>query len=86
MSTTSVLPLAIISRACIGVILGTAALAASIICLTLEAMASSSPSAFTKSSNLSDRSIAPFLPCPQKVRLASDSPIKADVRIGSVVP
>src|SRR6266436_214457 len=41
-STTSVLPLAIISRACAGVIRGTAALAASIICLTLVAMASSS--------------------------------------------
>src|SRR5260370_21709285 len=41
-SSTSVLPLAIISRACAGVIRGTAALAASIICLTLVAMASSS--------------------------------------------
>src|SRR5947208_15964904 len=41
-STTSVLPLAIISRACAGVIRGTAALAASIICLTFVAMASSS--------------------------------------------
>src|SRR6516164_1947424 len=41
-STTRVLPLAIISRACAGVIRGTAALAASIICLTLVAMASSS--------------------------------------------
>src|SRR6516162_4772757 len=40
-SSTSVLPLAIISRACAGVIRGTAALAASIICLTLVAMASS---------------------------------------------
>src|ERR1700733_15547201 len=37
-STTSVLPLAIISFACAGVIFGTAALAASIICLTLVAM------------------------------------------------
>src|SRR3981189_1256656 len=42
-STTSVLPLAIISRACVGVIRGTAALAASIICLALVAIASSSP-------------------------------------------
>src|SRR5262249_25415553 len=41
-STTSVLPLAIISRACAGVTRGTAALAASIICLTFVAMASSS--------------------------------------------
>src|SRR5260221_9275619 len=41
-STTRVLPLAIISRACAGVIRGTAALAACIICLTLVAMASSS--------------------------------------------
>src|SRR4051794_39094605 len=41
-STTRVLPLAIISRASAGVIRGTAALAASIICLTLVAMASSS--------------------------------------------
>src|SRR5262252_5822771 len=41
-STTRVLPLAIISRACAGVTRGTAALAASIICLTLVAMASSS--------------------------------------------
>src|SRR6476619_1596396 len=41
-STTSVLPLAIISRASAGVLRGTAALAASIICLTLVAMASSS--------------------------------------------
>src|SRR5262249_31328319 len=41
-STTSVLPLAIMSRACAGVTRGTAALAASIICLTLVAMASSS--------------------------------------------
>src|SRR5262249_32403275 len=41
-STTRVLPLAIMSRACAGVIRGTAALAASIICLTLVAMASSS--------------------------------------------
>src|SRR6267142_1874317 len=46
-STTRVLPLAIISRACVGVIRGTAALAASIICLTLVAMVSSSLSAFT---------------------------------------
>src|SRR5262249_15661108 len=46
-STTRVLPLAIISRACAGVIRGTAALAASIICLTLVAMASSSFPAFT---------------------------------------
>src|SRR6185295_7859482 len=45
-STTSVLPLAIISRASAGVIRGTAALAASIICLTLVAMASSSPLVF----------------------------------------
>src|ERR1700722_11111636 len=37
-STTSVLPLAIISFACAGVIFGTAALAASIICLTLVVM------------------------------------------------
>src|ERR1700722_17774166 len=37
-STMSVLPLAIISFACAGVIFGTAALAASIICLTLVAM------------------------------------------------
>src|SRR6476659_8108926 len=42
-STTSVLPLAIISRACAGVIRGTAALAASSICLTLVDMASSFP-------------------------------------------
>src|SRR5262249_8764660 len=37
-STTNVSPLAIISRACAGVTRGTAALAASIICLTLLAM------------------------------------------------
>src|SRR6202049_2288037 len=42
-STTSVLPLAIISFACAGVIFGTAALAASIICLTLVAIAFSLP-------------------------------------------
>src|SRR4051794_29719492 len=46
-STTSVLPLAIISRASAGVIRGTAALAASIICLTLVAMTSSSLFDFT---------------------------------------
>src|ERR1700736_521911 len=40
-STTSVLPSAIISRACTGVTRDTAALAASIICLTLVAMSSS---------------------------------------------
>src|SRR5215813_7871837 len=40
-STTNVLPLAIISRACAAVIRGTTALAASIICLTLLAMSSS---------------------------------------------
>src|SRR5262245_52299874 len=40
-STTRVLPLAIISLACAGVTRGTAALAASIICLTLVAMWSS---------------------------------------------
>src|SRR5262245_65588113 len=45
-STTRVLPLAIISRACASVIRGTAALAASIICLTLVAMASSFLPAF----------------------------------------
>src|SRR5262249_24838051 len=45
-STTRVLPLAIISRACAGVIRGTAALAASIICLTLVAMGSYSLPAF----------------------------------------
>ena len=37
-STTSVLPLLIISRACAGVMRGTAALAASIICFTLVVM------------------------------------------------
>jgi hypothetical protein len=36
-STTSVLPCAIISRACAGVIRGTAALAASIICFRVVA-------------------------------------------------
>src|ERR1700716_2724455 len=41
-SSSSVLPLAIISRVSAGVIRGTAALAASIICLTLVAMTSSS--------------------------------------------
>src|SRR4051812_19553803 len=46
-STTSVLPLAIISRASAGVIRGTAALAASIICLTLVAMTSSTLLYFT---------------------------------------
>src|SRR5262245_20563038 len=45
-STTRVLPLAIISRACASVIRGTEALAASIICLTLVAMGSSSLPAF----------------------------------------
>src|SRR3974390_124085 len=37
-STTSVLPFVMISRACAGVIRGTAAFAASIICLTLVGM------------------------------------------------
>src|SRR3954469_18313781 len=46
-STTSVLPLAIISRASAGVTRGTAALAASIICLTLVAMTSSTLHYFT---------------------------------------
>src|SRR5215471_81633 len=45
-STTRVLPLAIMSRACASVMRGTAALAASIICLTLVAVASSSFQAF----------------------------------------
>src|SRR6516162_7512039 len=45
-STTRVLPLAIMSRACAGVMRGTAALAVSIICLTFVAMASSSFQAF----------------------------------------
>src|SRR5262245_40191790 len=41
-STTSVFPLLIISRACAGVIFGTAALAASIICLLLVVIGISS--------------------------------------------